>query len=204
MSEPGLYNVFDMLLDRDESGWIKMLVFAVLIGASAVSSFVRQRNQKRKLEREENPPPRPAQSAKRQEVKPLRPAIGPPRERESADRPKPRTILRPGGVLSTFVAEIKKEIKRAADEAKGVKAPPARAIVQPKPPEPAKVARAMPKLDEPKSFIEGIPLESEIEEFSEIAPEFAGPDDLKKAVLYYEILGKPISMRGQADRIMGL
>ncbi len=71
MSESGLHSVFDMLLKGEESGWIQMLIFAVLIGASAVSSIVRSRKQKRDLEEveEEEMPARkvPAQQLRRQE-----------------------------------------------------------------------------------------------------------------------------------------
>jgi hypothetical protein len=77
----------------------------------------------------------------------------------------------------------------------GVNAPPPWAIAEPEPPKPPQVARPMPEPDEPKCFIEGMLSEPEIDEFSGFSPEFSDPDDLKRAVLYYEILGKPISMR---------
>ncbi len=207
-----LANLNRLLLEGDESGWMQMLVYAVIFGLMAVSQIVKSRKQKRRFEEEESAAPRPAPPAGRQgpsRAVQQRPAVQPVRRSDNAPEPRrevpggtrPRTIIRPGSALSDFVADIKAEIKRAAEEMQGVNAPPPWAIAEPEPPQ---VARPMPEPDEPKCFIEGIAPEPEIDEFSGIAPEFSDPDDLKRAVLYYEILGKPISMRGQADHIIGL
>ena len=207
MSEPGFYSVFDVLLEGDESGWMKMLVFAVVIGLSVVSSIAKSRKQKRSFEEGESPAPRPGPPARRQvpsravQERPGDQAVRPyqtaePRREEAPGRgARPRTIISPGSALSAFVSEIKKEIKRAADEARGIKAPPPRAIAAAEPPRPAQVARPMPEPDEPTGFIEGMAREPEMDEFSDFSPDFSDPDDLKRAVLYYEILGKPVSMR---------
>ncbi|MBN2271276.1 MAG: hypothetical protein JXN61_11720, partial [Sedimentisphaerales bacterium] len=38
----------------------------------------------------------------------------------------------------------------------------------------------------------------------DILPAFSGPDDLRTAIIYYEILGKPLSLRGTSDHLIGL
>lgn len=195
-------NLNRLLLEGDESGWMQMLVYAVIFGLMAVSQIVKSRKQKRRFE-EEEAAPRPAPPAGRQgpsRVVQQRPADQPVRRSDDAPEPRretpvgtrPRTIIRPGSALSAFVADIKAEIRRAAEEMQGVNAPPPWAIAEPEPPQ---VARPMPEPDEPKCFIEGMAPEPKMDEFSGIVPEFSDPDDLKRAVLYYEILGKPISMR---------
>jgi hypothetical protein len=39
---------------------------------------------------------------------------------------------------------------------------------------------------------------------SEILLDYADPDELKTAILHYEILGKPLSLRAPSERIIGL
>ena len=234
MSEPGLHSVFNILLEGDNSGWIQMLVFAVLIGASAVSSIVRSRKQKHDLEEpEEEMPARspaakelrrqeasralqqrlqsdPAQSPEpsrafqeRPESRPIRPEQREPARREEPGRPKPRTIIRPGSALGAFVAEIKAEINRAGDQMQGIKTPQTSLPVV-KAQEPAK-AFPTPPVESARTqrFVRQEP-KPEADDLIDILPDFSGPDDLRRAIIYYEILGKPLSIRGRTDHLIGL
>ncbi len=196
-----------LLLKGDAGEWISLLVFIVVIALSAVSSIVRARKQKKDLEPEERPVSRPsAGSVRRQEVSrtvqerqqlAIRPAQGSAGGREDMGRAKPRSIIRSGGALGAFVAEIKAEIKRAADEMQG-RTPPA-----PEPQQPAKIALPAVKSAPTQRFVRPKPQEV-MDDLSEIVPQFSGPDDLKRAIVYYEILGKAVSLRGPEDHLIGL
>jgi len=213
MSEFGIYGVFDrLLLGEQNSGWIQMLVFAVLIGLSAVSSFIKSRKQKRDLERQERPVSRPPQRpVRRQEISsiaqerpdtaPVYPGQGRENQPQAPRQSRPRTIIRPGSALGAFVAEIKAEIKRAGEEMQGIKIPPQSPTPEHK--EPVKVLSPLVETAPPQRLARPIPQE-EVEHLSEIAPEFSGPDDLRRAIVYYEILGKPLSIRGRTDHLIGL
>ena len=51
----------------------------------------------------------------------------------------------------------------------------------------------------------GIPAEvPEAEHLPEILSDYADPDDLRRAILHYEILGRPLSLRDPSGRIIGL
>lgn len=216
MSEQGLYSVFDMLLKGDENSWIQMLVFAVLIGASAVSSIVRSRKQKRDLqevEEEEIPArrlspkqPRPQEPSRalqqRPESRPISPQQRQPARRDEPGRAQPRTIIRPGGALSAFVAQIKAEIKRAGDQMQGIKPPPQDPVHAPKPKAPAKAVPTPPVENDRNQYV--VREEPEPDDLTDILPEFSSQDDLKRAILYLEILGKPVSMREPAGNLIGL
>jgi len=205
-----------LLLKGDGGEWISLLVFIVVIALSAVSSIVRARKQKKDLEREERPVSRPSAGyVRRQEVsravqegqqlasRAIRPAQGSAGGREDLGRAKPRSIIRPSSALGTFVAEIKAEIKRAADEMQGRTPPTQCPAPAPEPQQPAKVA--LPAIESPPTqhFVRAKPQE-EVDDLSEIVPEFSGPDDLRRAIVYYEIFGKAVSLRGPEDHLIGL
>ena len=70
-----------------------------------------------------------------------------------------------------------------------------------------------PKLAEPiMTAIEELPEKQDTESeqireseyLSEILIDYADPDDLRRAILHYEILGKPLSLRDPSDNSIGL
>ena len=212
MSEVVLQVIFNrLLLESEESGWIQLLVFAVVIALSGLASIVKARKQKRSLREEEMPPTQPV---RRQAV--TRPGQAPAvagragseqgddAQREGPGRPMPQTILRPRGALGAFVAEIKAEIKRAADEMQGRIPPEQRSVPAPEPKEPAKVLPAPPVQTAGPQRFRAVKPKAELEYLPDIVPEFSRPDDLRRGILYYEILGKPVSLRGPSDHLIGL
>ena len=211
MSEVALQVILNrLLLEGEESGWIQLLVFAVVIALSGLASIVKARKQKRSFQEEEGPA---ANSVRRQAVTrpgqapavagPLRSEQGDDAQREATGRPMPRTILRPRGALGAFVAEIKAEIKRAADEMQGRIPPEQRPVPAPEPNEPAKVLPPLVDTVPAQRLARAIPQE-QVHYLSDIVPEFSGPNDLRRAILYYEILGKAVSLRGPADHLIEL
>lgn len=209
MSEFGLHCVFGGLLLKGEGGeWMSLLVFAVVIALSAVSSIVKARKQKKDMQAP-RPVPRPAepQGASRGAVQrqqpagsAIRPAQDSARDREDLGRPKPRSIIRPAGALGAFVAEIKAEIKRAADEMQG-RTPPTQHAA-PELQQSAKVAIPPAKSAPPQRFVPAMPQEK-VDDLSEIVPLLSGPDDLRRAIVYCEILGRPVSLRKPGSSLIG-
>jgi len=202
-----------LLLEGDEAGWIQFLVIGVLVAMSALSGIVKSRKQRKDLEREETPVSTPPQRpVRRQEVsralqeRPARQAVQPLSPEQGGQMPgraKPRTIISPGSALGAFVAEIKAEIKRAADEMQGRTPPTQRPAPPPEPRQPAKVAMPAVKTAPPQRVVRA-KYQEKADDLSEIVPEFSGPDDLRRAIVYYEILGKPVSLRGRTGHLIGL
>jgi len=212
-------NFTGLLLEGDESGWIQLLVLGVLFGISALGGIVKSRKQKRDLEREEERPvsrpparPRRRQESSRAVAVQEWPANGAARpgqagetRQEAPGRAQPRTIIRPGSALGAFVADIKAEIKRAAQEMQGISIPPEGPVPQHKPKRPAKAPAAAPPVEDvPAQPLVREAAPAEGDDLTDILPELSGPDDLRTAILYYEILGKPLSLRGTSDHLIGL
>ncbi len=209
-------NFTGLLLEGDENSWIQLLVLAVLFGVSALSGIIRSRKQKRDLQREQRPVSKPpAKPLRRQESSRAvqeRPAAGPVRpeqagetRQEAPGRAQPRTIIRPGSALGAFVAEIKAEIKRASEEMQGISIPPEGPVPTHKPRMPVKVPPPASRIeDAPAQPLAHETAPTEAEDLPDILPELSGPDDLRTAILYYEILGKPLSLRGTSDHLIGL
>jgi len=200
-----------LLLKGEGREWISLLVFIVVIALSAVSSIVRARKQKKDLQ-EQRSVPRPGepQGASRGARQPqelasraIRPAQDSAGGREDLGRAKPRSIIRPGGALGAFVAEIKAEIKRAADEMQGRTPPTQRPVPAPEAQQPAKLAMPAVKSAPTQRLLRPKPQEK-VDDLSKIVPQFSGPDDLRRAIVCYEILGKAVSLRGPEDHLIGL
>jgi len=199
-----------LLLEGETGQWMSLLVFVIVIALSAVSSIVRARKQKKDMQ-EQTSAPRHGQrqgasrgGGQRQQLasRAIRPAQDSASGREDVGRAKPRSIIRPGGALGAFVAEIKAEIKRAADEMQGRTPPKQRPAPAPQPQQPAKVAMLPIDAPPPQRFLRAKPQE-QVDDLSEIVPQLSGPDDLKRGILYYEILGKPVSLREPGSSVIG-
>jgi hypothetical protein len=68
-----------------------------------------------------------------------------------------------------------------------------------------KVPLAAPRVeDAPAQPLAREAAPAEGDDLTDILPELSGPDDLRTAIIYYEILGKPLSLRGTSDHLIGL
>jgi len=137
-------------------------------------------------------PRQPAQAPHRLAAETLPPQRTAETPRQPESRPQARrTIIRPGSALAAFVAEIKRAGLAAVDAAQDQ-------IPAPSPPEPqpAKPLPAAPAKDlKAKSYIRHPEEQPPTETSSRIPLDFSGPDALRAGILYYEILGKPVSLR---------
>ncbi|MCK4292680.1 MAG: hypothetical protein KAY65_05745 [Planctomycetes bacterium] len=202
-----------LLLEGGDRGWFQLLVLVVMAVLYGLASIVKARKRKLDVEEEEQPAHKPApagrgaqQLAARQTQQAVRPEPAREVRREPQPRPHPRpTAVRPRSALEAFIAEIKRaaqgDIFQPAEEPK---LPPAPPTVQAQPQEPpAFTAKPLPSALS-KSLALGAKQPADVDYLSKILPDLSGPDDLKKGILYYEILGKAVSLRGPSDHLIGL
>ncbi len=175
--------------DDKDSGWMQLLIIVVLAAIYGVGGILKARANK--LEQQEQPgrKPAPEPSEGTMAVKRL-----PARPDEQAQRPSPpmqRSQYRP-------------QVR-----------PPGRKITRPQPSvqkfitkeEPAVWPETLEPQLQPKlkDIYIGIPSKTEQPEIViESLLGFDDPDLLKKAILHYEILGKPLSLRGPSEHTAGL
>jgi len=122
--------------------------------------------------------------------------------------------------LQTQQAQRKLARPQPAAQKVAIKTEPATRISASKPAVEARLARPIPQFE---SEIQELPeftvktakklkdkridAPSEIPQvkhLAEILSDYSDPDELKRAILHYEILGKPLSLRGPSQHIIGL
>ena len=181
-----------LLLEGEDSGWMQLLVFVVVGVVYALGGIINARKRKGRLAQEDESPGEPASPEPQRE--PLR-AIARPKQPQGSTVPRK-------SVLQTFVEEI----TRAAQL--DVQAPRPQ-----QPPPPARTPRIeteileLPKKPtrdaitaiQPKPLAIEAKQQAKADDLLVIAPELTGPDDLTRAILDYEILGKPVSLRDPAE-----
>jgi len=196
MIDSVLQGVFgSLLLQGEDGGWMQLLVFVVVGVLYALGGIIKAKKRKSGVaEEDESPGEQPSPELR---TEPLR-AI--PRPKQPQGSP-----VRRKSVLETFVEEI----TRAAQID----------VQAPRPRNPPPVARTprietqvveLPRkpIGEAIAAIQPKPLAVEAKQEAEaagyvpvITPELASTDDLTRAVLDYEIFGKPVSLRDPAEDI---
>jgi hypothetical protein len=180
--------------ERD-TGWMQILVFVILSIFYAVGSIVKARANKtapkgkeqipRKLasRRSRGPGRKPPESAI--DLQMLKQFFGLPEEEpESSSRPGP---------------EVSKPLVRAKRPA--VARQVAMPQVQPKL-EKVTAGVAMPLVTAERA-VAGAEI-PQTKYLSEILSDYEDPEKLRRAILHYEILGKPLSLRDPSEHIIGL
>jgi len=195
MGELILQGVFgSLLLEGEDSGWMQLLVFVVVGVFYALGGIIKARKRKGGVEEEDESPGEPAPPEPQRE--PLR-AIGRPRQPQGSTVPRK-------SVLQTFVEEITRAAQVQVQPPQPQKPPPA-----------ARTPRIETEAVEPRKKPAGdasaasqrkpLAVEAKQEPAAArplaITPELATTDDLARAVLAYEILGKPLSLRDAAEDI---
>ncbi len=190
-----LQGVFgSLLLEGEDSGWMQLLVFVVVAAFYALGGIIKARKRKGGAEQEDESAGEPAPPEPRTE--PLR-AIG------RFTQPRERTV-RPRSVLETFVEEITRAGQLEVHAPRPQKPPP--------PARTPRIETEIPELPkkptgEPMAAIQPKPVAVEAKQEADadylplIVPDLADRDDLTRAILCYEILGKPVSLRDPAQRL---
>jgi len=191
--------------NRGAEGWTQILVFVVLAVVYALGSILKARSNKVEQEKLQGrkPPPIPPERGRELQKQPLRQAGRPieraeRREYQPQVQPAPRKVMRP---------------KPAAEKQRIVRQPL-------KAPEVPEFSFESPQLE---TGIEELPdytsktvkrLGAErlglaakapkVEDVSEPVLDYADMDALRRAILHYEILGRPLSLRDPSERIIGM
>jgi hypothetical protein len=216
---------------KDVEGWMDILVLVLVAAVYGLATILKSKKGKKAQEQSEEQQGRKPQRKPEggrglleQFVREIQRAVEPTegRERESrpAAQPAPKKVDRPQPAPA---------VRKYAAEAKQVSRP--KPIIPPAKPKRPGLELSMPALQVQPGFEELPELQTGIEalpEFtgktveglvgkrkgmaevpeskylSEALLDYADPDELRMAILHYEILGRPLALRGPAGQIIGL
>ena len=193
-------------VDGDDGGWMELLVLAVMAAIYGLGSIVRAKKHKPDADEQTRPPQRAAP--------PLRSAGTPPDKAAARQRRQP---LRPAPQTRTRRAIHEQWAKIARGTAPAVKpsapAPLAHRVLDPPLPQPASPLDV--QLEQLGDFttdaVQSVvaqplaattPKPPDIGHISDILPDISEPDNVRRAILYYEILGKAVSLRQPAEHLI--
>jgi len=186
------------------------LIFAIVAFIYVIGSIIKAKTKKPEAEGDDQQkgtpartPPMVSRGVQRQVVKqPVKVAeveVGPRREYRPAEKPQSRKAARPQSAARKVAAILEQAIQGQFAEVPEVpKLPEQIRPVQPELKElPEYTSKAVGKL-------RGKPAAAEVgEEYLSEILDYADPDELKRAILHYEILGKAVSMRNPSERMAG-
>ena len=191
---------------RDADQWMQVLVFVVIAAVYAVGAILKAKSAKR--EQEEQQGGLGSQSKARPRVRSIQKQM--PMSRAQAARPvqakqnqpfarpQPRIIPRPRPTPEKPLAPaVRGHLGRPKmQEVPGI--PPL--IMLEEPLEPIAEPSLKPVFRKPSAHAEAPPPVY----ISELLADSPDIDELRKAILYYEILGRPVSLRKSSQDIIGL
>jgi len=215
---------------KDVEGWMDILVLVLVAAVYGLATILKTKRGKKAQEQSEekqgHKPQRKPEGGRgllEQFVREIQRAVEPTQERESrpAAQPAPKKVARPqpAPAVRKYAAEAKQaprpksitppiEPKRPGLEL-SIPAPQ----VQPDFEELPELQTKMQALPEfTTKTIEGLvgkreDIAAEVPEskyLSEVLLDYADPEDLRRAILHYEILGRPLSLRDPSGQIIGL
>lgn len=177
----------------DVERWMQMLVIAIFVIVYALGSIIKARANRGVEEEgeEQERARRPAGPMLRRQPRP-------------AVQPERRKVMRPEPVARKLTAKKEQVIQiPTLEQLEEVELPLPRPQVQPDFEELPEFTRETVKELEDKRV--GIPAETpEAKYLAEISLDYDDPDKLRRAILHYEILGRPLSLRGPSEHIIGL
>jgi len=179
--------------DSDGLGWIQILVFVIVIVVYALGGLLKSRSSKFQ-QADEEPQPR-------------QPKRKPPGGRALPRRPLPTRARRPS---VSPAAPAQYPTPRRPPAGKILRPPPPAAteqmlpIPESAPPELAELPSAV-LLDELTETADARQAQAEEEPpyLPQLLSDYADPEQLRTAILHYEILGKPLSLRDPSAHIIG-
>jgi hypothetical protein len=186
---------------------MQILVFVVLAVIYALGSIVKAKSSKTEQEKEDlltrKPPPKPPQPARRTQKPPLRQVrrpIGPAQrsEYEAQTRTVPRKLTRPKPAASPRTQEQPIPYQPLELPELSLQSPQLKTGIE----ELADYTSETLEKLEAKSlgFAAQKPV---VEDISHPVLDYTDADELTRAILHYEILGRPLSLRDQSQRIIG-
>ncbi len=214
---------------KDVEGWMDILVLVLVAAVYGLGTILKTKKRKKEQEQTEEemtrkPQRKPASSrgVLEQFVRDIQRAFEPTEERESrsAAQTAPKKLARPqpAPVARKYAAEAKpaprpKSITTPAKPKKpGLELSIPAPQVQPEFEELPELQTSIEALPEfTGKTVEGLvgkredmPEVPESKYLSEVLADFTDPEDLRMAILHYEILGRPLSLRDPSGQIIGL
>ncbi len=215
---------------NDIEGWWNILILVIVAAVYGLGAILKTKRKKAEEQTEEEqelsrkPAHKPSTGSRgvlEQFVREIQRAVEPTEERESRPsvQPAPKQVARPQPVVRKYAAEAK-QVSRVQPITPPVK--PKRPGLELSIPAP-QVQPDFEELPELETGIEALPeftsktveglvgkrkvMAEEVPKskyLSEVLLDYADPDELRMAILHYEILGRPLSLRDPSGQIIGL
>jgi len=206
----------------DIDGWMNILVLVIVAVVYALGAIIKAKGKKSqegtKSQLQRKPARKPATSGRsllEQFIREIQGSARPEQARESrpATPPAGRKTAHPQPAVRKFTAEPKQvsQFQPIKPPAKPKLSIPA-SQVQPdfeELPELVTEIQALPEFT--SKTVEGLvgkrkdmPEVPDSKYLSEVLADFTDPEDLRMAILHYEILGRPLSLRDPSGQIIGL
>ncbi len=189
----------------DAEGWMNILFVVVLAVFWAIAGIVKAKAKKSGGRDEQLPdkpvrrPPTHSREARERMLRQLQRPVGSAQDQRQQPRPAARQPRLKFADLRAAVQKFAVEAEQAFQPQSGKKTPELEpALTEPQiPPETVELTESMGTSikglqDKQASEPEQMP---ESEYLSELLTDYADPEELRRAILHYEILGKPLSLR---------
>ncbi len=219
---------FILVARGNDEGWMNILVLVLVAAVYGLATILKAKKGKKEQEQAEEeqirkPARKPAAGSRgvlEEFFREIQRAVDPTQERESrpADQPAPKKITHPQPAVQKYTDEAK-QVSRpkpitpsAKPKRPGLELSIPASQVQPdfeELPELQTGIKALPEFT--SKAVEGLVGKrkgmAEVPEskyLSEVLADFTDPEDLRMAILHYEILGRPLSLRDPSGQIIGL
>jgi len=186
--------------NRGIEGWMNILFIVALAAFYVIGSIIKAKAKKpgEKDQGQLTRKPKPFEGARRSETRrPIAPTAA--RQLRPEVKPPRRKIARPQPAVRKAAAIMDEAIELGTLEpSEAVKLPSSVPLAEPE----ELVGEPLRKLEDRYAR-----LPTEIaggKYLSEIVSDYADPDELRTAILHYEILGRPLSLRDPSGQIIGL
>jgi hypothetical protein len=193
---------------NDDKGWINIVFIVALAIFYAVGSVLKAKKSKAEQKGDEQlarkparKPPEGTEDLQKQPIQQRRRPAGPPPSRQYRPQVQPprRKVMRPRPAVQKPAAKLEQEIElETIEPLEAQKLQPLAILEEFKEP----VIKPVKGLEDKHV---AVPSEmAQPEAAIEPLLDYADTDELKRAILHYEILGRPLSLRGPSEHIIGL
>lgn len=190
----------------DVEGWMNLLFVIVVAVFWVLGGILKAKSKKPEQRQRTGPPQRPVRRPQARGVQASRQAGEQPRPHPAtaSQRPQYAPGSKPPAGETVFSHPLFRNLAAQIERATGMKIP----TEVPKPQAPKKPPKPLTE-----KFVPAVkaaqPLEIkkpvDVTDFSgTLLLDTSDPNDLRRAILYYEILGKPVSLRDSSDPVIGL
>jgi len=171
--------------DGDDAGWMQLLIFVIVGVVYAVSALLKAKARKLEGEGEQEP-------AHKLAGKGFYRKGGLQRQAAKQARRGAETHYGRLHEASRKLLRVQAAVRKTPSEEKPMIEVPAMELPRGEP------AKLSPAVSAPETAEE-----PEAGYAAEMLFDYGEPDELKKAILHYEILGKPLALRGPSEQIIG-